>query len=323
MTRLLLISLMFASVSAFGFGSPKIRIASGSMTGVYFPIASALSKMITRHRGYETTVLQTAGSVDNVGRLMRGDVELAIAAADTLYTAYQKLPPYENMSEANTLRVIASIYPELLHVVAHKKCIRSRSTELTSAVLKRCHFNLGPPKSGTLDHADLILEQMNFSPPSAYTKLDFVTATEQIMGGEIDGGFFTVGINSLTLTMLMNSGDYVLLSISPEIAKNIRVKHPFLTTTTLKANTYTHQKNTVETLAVYAQLVTTDRLSFSLARQLMETLMAEIHELRAAHVCGRDFSLQTALVGITIPVHDGAKEFYITQGVISPILNQH
>src|SRR3989338_6097690 len=122
---------------AFAFGAAPLRIASGSITGVYFPVSSAIARMIQRRLGYETNVLQTAGSIDNVQRLLKGDADLALAAADNLYAAYNQLPPFQNQppTAAKSLRVIASIYPELLHIIVHKKCVQSKYKTLLPGVL--------------------------------------------------------------------------------------------------------------------------------------------------------------------------------------------
>lgn len=308
---LIALSVLIWGSNAWGFGSPPLRIASGSITGVYFPISSALAKMIQRRLGYDTTVLQTAGSIDNVQRLLKGDTDLALAAADNLYTTY-------NQSTGKSLRVIASIYPELLHIIVHKKCVQSQSKTLHVGTLNRCTLNLGPANSGTLAHALMVLAELKFNPKN-YTRYDFETATEKIMSGEVDGGVFTVGIQSLSITSLMNSGDFVLLSVPPYVDKKIRLNHPYWSLQTIVANTYSNQPYTITTLAIYAQIATTSSMAESSVREIIETLIADIHELRAAHVCGRSFSLQTALEGVNIPVHDGAKDFFVKQGILSPI----
>lgn len=312
------LSTLVWGINAFGFGSPPLRISSGSITGVYFPISSAIAKMIQHRQGYDVTVLQTAGSIDNIQRLLKGDTDLALTAADNLYSAYNQQPPFQNQSAGKSLRVIASIYPELLHIIVHKKCLLSKYRILLPGVLARCSLNLGPANSGTLEHALMVLSELKLAPKNT-TKYDFETATEKIMAGEIDGGFFTVGIQSLTITSLMNSGDYVLLSLPGTVEQKIRLKYPYLTIQNILSNTYLHQPYAVSTLAIYAQLATTSYLSKSMVREVIETLMADIHELRAAHACGRNFSLQSALDGINIPIHDGAKEFFVKQGILSSI----
>jgi uncharacterized protein len=323
MLRFFALSLLLIASTGWSFGSPKLKISSGSLTGVYFPISSSIAKIIERNRGYETTVLQSSGSIDNINRLLKGESALVLAAADNLYTAYHQKPPFQNLTTGNTLRVIASIYPELLHIVVHKNCVKStRHKFLMPGILRRCTLNLGPQNSGTLEHAQMILDEMKFD-PKGYGKFDFETATEKILAGELDGGFFTLGRQSLTIKTLMNTGDYILVSLLSSVTKKVHLKFPFFSKHMIPYGTYQNQKYKVWTLAVYAQLAATNALSDTLAKEVIETMVAEIHELRSAHECGMDFSLQTALEGVNIPVHNGAKQFYVNQGILSPILNQH
>src|ERR1700675_597883 len=74
------------------FASTKyIGIATGSITGVYYPAGGAICRLVNRGRkehGIRCTVESTGGSIDNLEAVHKGDLELGVVQSDLLYDAY-------------------------------------------------------------------------------------------------------------------------------------------------------------------------------------------------------------------------------------------
>jgi TRAP transporter TAXI family solute receptor len=299
------------------------------MSGVYFPIASSITHILNKTNKYKATLLPTPGSVHNLHLLLKGDAELALVQSDTLMQAFEAQGEFAaGYPNTQNLRALASLYTEYVHVLVHRRCLLTKGAaakeaepELSKDLLTRCTFNYGPLGSGTHEHARMIVSALGAPSPTTLSAEPFSEATEYIMEGKLDGGFFTLGKESISLIPLMRSGDFRLLSLPPWLIASLRKSAPHIHEGKLPPGTYPHQPYALSTLSVSAIVATsTQRLSDPAAQELIRMFLDDIQSIRAAHACGKEFSLQTALDGIPIPVHAGAKQFYVQHGVLSPLL---
>ena len=74
----------------------------------------------------------------------------------------------------------------------------------------------------------------------------------------------------------------------------------------------------VKTLAVGAQLVTSDKVDVNTVYQITKALYSEPAQktLAAGHAKGKFITLQNAVQGVGIPFHPGAEKFYKEAGVL-------
>jgi TRAP transporter TAXI family solute receptor len=88
-----------------------IRIATGQPGGTYHPLGRGLAVVLEdRLPGVVAEALPTAGSLENMALLEKGDVELALVQNDT--------------RGGPTVRSIAPLYQELLHIVVRRELER-------------------------------------------------------------------------------------------------------------------------------------------------------------------------------------------------------
>lgn len=95
----------------------QLSIATGGTGGVYYPIGGGFAEMINNHiEGAQATAEVTGASVENMGLIMRGDADLALALADTVYQAYTGTDDFEGRQIEN-IRALASVYPNAVQLV--------------------------------------------------------------------------------------------------------------------------------------------------------------------------------------------------------------
>jgi uncharacterized protein len=85
---------------------------------------------------------------------------------------------------------------------------------------------------------------------------------------------------------------------------------PFYTKTSIPAGTYRGADAVVETVAVKAMLVVSNKLSASLVEQMAKALFANNERLTAAHRMGALVTIKGAQEGMSLPLHPGADKFY-------------
>ena len=102
--------------AALPASAQQLSIATGGTGGVYYPIGGGFAEMINNHiEGAQATAEVTGASVENMGLIMRGDADMALALADTVYQAYTGTGDFEGRQIENT-RALASVYPNAVSV---------------------------------------------------------------------------------------------------------------------------------------------------------------------------------------------------------------
>ncbi len=126
---------------------PKtIRIASGSKGGEYYQIGEELEeKLIFRTRS-SVENRETAGTLENLRLLKKGEVELALLTQATIF-------PELDHEGANKISVIAPLYLEPVVVLARKKSGIESVYDLENR--RVC---TGPKESGTKETSDDLLK---------------------------------------------------------------------------------------------------------------------------------------------------------------------
>ena len=89
----------------------QLSIATGGTGGTYYPYGGGLAELITKYVDGSTAVAEVTGaSVENMGLISRGDSDIAIGLADTVYAGFTGTGKFEDRKLDN-VRALASIYP--------------------------------------------------------------------------------------------------------------------------------------------------------------------------------------------------------------------
>jgi TRAP transporter TAXI family solute receptor len=171
-------------VMAYQFVQPappkQIRIATGQAEGAYYLFAQRYRDILAREK-VELELLNTSGSVDNIGLLQAGRAEVAFVQGGTT----------ENM-EADGLRSLGSLYYEPIWVFYRKELTVERLTDLRNR-----RIAIGREGSGTRALAIQLLRDNSINESNS-TLLDSGgrNAADALLAGEIDAAFFGVIVKS-------------------------------------------------------------------------------------------------------------------------------
>ena len=302
-------------------GIRYFRIATGPTAGTYFPIGALIAGIISGPEGGRScedgggcgvpgliAVAQaTDGSVANLAAIAEGRFHSALAQADVVHWAYSGEGPLQGQGQNTALRAIANLYPESVHLVA-----RRGSGIATVADLKGRAVSLDTAGSGTRADADLILAAFGLGRDDVqpiYASLD--RAADMIEAGEIDALFFVGGYPAPGVSALAAQGLIALVPIDGAPAQALRESHPFFSPDRIPGDAYAGVDG-VETLSVGAQWVVSaaepEDLVYAIAAALWHPENRRL--LDAGHAKARLIRPETALSGITIPLHPGAARYY-------------
>ena len=305
-------SVAFAQSPAF------FRIGTGGTAGTYYPIGGLIANAISgaEGKGVEglvATAVASNGSVANINAIQGGSMESGFSQSDVAYWAHTGTGLYEGKGKVEDLRLIATLYPETIHVVARKDAgINS------IADLKGKRVSIDEPGSGTIVDARIVLGAFGLTEDDIEAEhLKPGPAGDMLRDGALDAYFFVGGYPTGAVSELATSAGISLVPISgPEVDKLLE-EYSFFSKDTVPAETYSGVAET-PTISVAAQWVTSAKQSDDLVYNITKTMWDENtrKELDAGHAKGKMITLQNATTSLGIPLHPGAERFYKEVGAL-------
>ncbi|MBF56180.1 TAXI family TRAP transporter solute-binding subunit [Halomonas sp. FeN2] len=292
----------------------QLSIATGGTGGVYYPIGGGFAEMINNHiEGAQATAEVTGASVENMGLIMRGDADLALALADTVYQAYTGTDDFEGRQVEN-IRALASVYPNAVQLVT-----LAESDIESIADLAGKRVSVGAPGSGTELNARALLEANGIS-YSDFTpqRLNFNETADAIRDGDIDAGFWSVGPPTSSILNLAATRDIRLIGLSDEEVANAREEEEVFAPYKLAAGMYDGMDEAVQTLGIPNVLVVNSDMDEELAYQLTQLLFENTDELIAVHPAANDTTIEFTMESTPVPLHPGALRYFEEVGAEIP-----
>jgi hypothetical protein len=289
----------------------ELSMATGGVAGVYYPYGNVIASLVSANIDHiNISGVITGASVANANALRNGDVELALMQNDILYYAFTAREVMSGTSPMPELRTIATLYPEAVQLVAS-----AESGIRTVADLAGKRVVVGARGSGTEANAMHILAAhgLQLSDLGAVEYMAFGDASAALQNGEIDAAFATAGAPMPALVTLSSRMDIVLVPIEGDAVAGMMAQFPFYTMYTIDGKVYGLPD--VTTVAVRAALVTTNALCEDTVYAITQALFENQLDMAIGHARGSELSPRNALLGVSVPLHPGAKRFYIDEGL--------
>ncbi|KOF53592.1 MULTISPECIES: TAXI family TRAP transporter solute-binding subunit [unclassified Achromobacter] len=290
------------------------RIGTGGTAGTYYPVGGIIANAISQPGKLIATAVASNGSVANINGILGGSFEAGFTQSDVAYWAYSGTGIFDGKPKAQDLRLIATLYPESIHLVARKGAgIKS------VADLKGKRVSMDEPGSGTLVDVRMILGAYGMTDKDI--KAEYLKpnqAGDKLKDGGLDAFFFVGGAPAGAIAELASSGAGIELVplVGPEIDK-LRKEQQFFTPDVIAANTYQNVGET-KTISVNAQLVTSAKQSEQTVYDIVKALYSDSTRktLDNGHAKGKLITKENAVKGAGIPFHPGAEKFYKEAGLL-------
>ncbi|MBI3445104.1 MAG: TAXI family TRAP transporter solute-binding subunit, partial [Magnetospirillum sp.] len=254
-------------------------------------------------------------AIANIEAIAQHRLDAALVQADIAYWAYHGTGIYKGKGAVQNLRAIAMLYPESLHLVARKDAKIHSVRDLRG---KR--VSLGDKDSGELVHGRLLLSA--FGMAESQIKQSFLKpgpAADALASGQLDAMLVVDGFPVPIVSELAQRTDITLVPLAgPEVDK-MRATYPFLSASTIAADTYRGVDGDVKTLEVGVVLITgaerPNDLIYGVTRALWHPSTQRL--LTESHPRGKLIHLSaTGIEKLGIQVHGGASAYYFDAGVI-------
>ena len=314
MKRYLMLALVALALAGSAQAQQFFRIGTGGTAGTYYPVGGMIANAVSQPGKIIVTAQASNGSVANVTAISGGAMESGFSQADVASWAYSGTGVYEGKPKVADLRLIATLYPESVHLVARKG-----SGIKTVSDLKGKRVALDEPGSGTLVDAKMILAAYGLS--EADIKPEYVKpnqAGDKMKDGALDAFFFVGGAPAGAIAELASGGAGIeLIPIDGPQAEKLRQASPFFAVDVIPAGTY-KDVGQVQTLALGAQWVTSAKADPQTVYEITKALFSDSTQktLAAGHAKGKLITKENAVKGAGIPFHPGAEKYYREVGLI-------
>lgn len=314
-----LVALVFSVTACAPSGPPPVEpthltIATGGTAGTYYPLGGAMATIITNYaENVEATAIPTGASAVNARMIGEKTAQLVLLQNDVALYAQQGMYDFEE-APVEDIRGVASLYPETIQIVTLKEYgIKTLSD------LKGKKVGIGAPGSGTAIDILQIFELAGIDETNtSFQWLDFAECAMALKDKTIDVGCHVAGFPTSGITEVAASRDIGIVEVPTDIYNQLKVDYPFYVQITIPAGTYTGLDEDVNSVAVLAMIGTGADVPEDAVYEATKAIFEHTDILIATHKKGEQITLETALDGMSIPVHPGAAQYFEEQGLVVP-----
>jgi TRAP transporter TAXI family solute receptor len=257
--------------------------------------------------GTLTKAVQSSGSKENLELLRAGKVDIALVQNNVAVQALLGAEPFAALGPQYNLQALASLFPEPLHVIVAADSGISSVQDLAG---KR--VDIGNPGSGSYLNAVALLTAagIELADLGDVQETGLAGGLQLLDNGEIDAVIATIGAPARALQQAAADGRIRLLPLSIELQDLLTREGAGYIPIVLPPSTYPGQREPVPTVAVTALLAAGEALPKADVDRVLTALFDRIDFVGAGSAAGSLITPDTAQIGLTIPLHPAAIEYY-------------
>lgn len=316
------LGLAMATALATGAASAQsttfITIGSGSTSGLYYPTAVGIAKILDEADvGLRANARSTGASVFNANAIGEGSLQMGMMQNNIAYYAYNGtgVEAFKN-NKIENLRGLIGLYPEAIHILAREDAGIDSVADLAG---KRVY--VGDVGSGTEQDAMNIMAafDVSFDDLKADVRGSSGDAVGLLRDDKIAAMFYTVGLGSSAIVEAAQTAPITVISLAQEPLDQLQEEFDFYTPFTIPGGTYPGVDDDVQTVTLKAMLGASSELSEEDVYTFMNTVFNEKLEAFYNDIQNPNlkkfFTVESGLEGMSIPLHPGAVKFFEEQGV--------
>lgn len=307
------LGLLVTTVACSGGGgdgaAPRrfLSIGTGGTGGVYYPLGGALANRLSladSSRQYTAEV--TGGSVENVNRIVAGQIDLGFTLSVTAYEAYHGGQDFATPD--TNLVVVAPLYANLSHVL-----VPAGSKVQSLADVRGLRVSVGSAGSGTEQISRQLLEIYGITYDDIDPRfLSFSESASALADGAIDVALMSVGIPASAVLEATTTNHMRLIPIEADKVAELKARYPYYSAGVIPAGAYPGVDAPIPTAAMMNWLVADKNLDSDVVDALMNILGPDRVSLEQVHDMAKQIDLES-LRDAPIPLHP-ATSAYMNKG---------
>lgn len=254
----------------------------------------------------------TAGSSENCLRVGSDELQMAFAAASSVYEATTGTGQFEG-KKVEGITVIANLYPAIIQLPVLEKSGIDSVNDITGKKI-----NVGEAGSGSESQALNILISYGITRDSFNAQsLSHANASDAVVDEKMDGYIISGSLGQSHQMKAMASGKCKMASLGTDeqIAKLI-ADYPYYYEYSIPASSYPNQEEEVKTVATGTLLIVNETISEDLVYEITKNIFENIETLAQSQDIANEISLETALNVSGVKLHPGAERYYKEKGLL-------
>ncbi|RMI36947.1 TAXI family TRAP transporter solute-binding subunit [Streptomyces triticirhizae] len=292
-----------------GRPSGTVTMSTGVSSGVYARYGQLLRAQLAEDAPeLDMRLMKSAGSVQNIERVLSGEADFTIATADSI-AAYQEA----GGEGAERLRACARLYDDYMHLVVPARSPVERTSDLAGL-----RVGVGQDQSGVqlVTRELLAAAGLDMERDLTAVRLGIDSMPRMLEAGRLDAFFWSGGLPTSAIERLAEFTEIRLVPLDdllPELTGRDGGGHTaYYRAAVMPPDAYPQIPGTqgIDTLAVANLLVTTveadDRLTEEITRSVIngrDRIGGEVHAAQRV-------DLRTAIYTQPLDLHRGARDYY-------------
>lgn len=295
----------------------QVVIATGAVTGVYFPAGGAICQMInanTADHGLRCYVEASGGSVSNLMAIKTGTHAFGIAQSDWQFHAYIGSSRFQSVGPMDDLRSVFSLHAEPFTLLAR----RDAGIETIEDLIGK-RVNLGNIGSGQRATMEVLMERYGWQTDDFEVALAIPASqqTTALCNNEIEATVYTVGHPASAIHEATISCDTVLINVTGDPITQLISTYDYYRQATIPGGLYRGNDADITTFGVGATLVTSARVPNDIVYQLTKSVFENFDEFRKLHPTFATLDPKTMVEdGLSAPLHNGAARYFREIGLM-------
>lgn len=302
----------------------RLILATATTGGTYYPvgvgIATLVSRRLREEAGISLTAITSAGSGENIQLLRHAEADLAIIQGLWAAMAWQGRGKYR--SPQRHLRSLTVLWDNVEHFIILRK--HASSGDISDMVnLRGKRFSIGKRGSGTEVSGREVLLGAGFDPDEDFKLqyLGYTPSAASLQNKRIAGMNIPAGPPAGAVTQAfaaLGAKNLAILSFTDTQLAAINARYPVWHRFVIPAGTYPGQPEAVAAIAQPNLLIARDDLPEDTVFRILETIYDNLEDLRRIHRATEEMTLDKAVSGLSLPLHQGAVRFYRDRGLEIP-----
>ena len=308
-------------ILVFGLSGPataksvSLTIATATMSGNWYPFGGGIAKIINDAfpGKYTATVVTSSGTQENVRRIDKGQIQLALGSARQCYEGWKGLPPL--FKEPLKIAGITAHYGAYNALLFSTK---SGVKTIPDIKKKNARLSIYTPGHELNNLAENYVLKPNGVSLSDFKKFQY-DMTENLANfkdGHIDGFFANISVGMATIVELCRTRDITWVEFGKpsfdEVAKSPFA--PFYTVGTLPANSFPNQP-AYTSLGYRYQILCDPNLSEEVVYNITKALWDNMEQIYTINPGFRAGTFEDACRNLVVPPHPGALKYYKEKGL--------
>ncbi|MCO7245465.1 TAXI family TRAP transporter solute-binding subunit [Halomonas sp. Mc5H-6] len=312
----LLAATAFASPAMAQEDEQFITIGTGGQTGVYYVVGQSVCRLVNRgsdEHNIRCNAPSTGGSVANINGIKSGELDMGVAQSDVQFQAYNGTGNFEG-DAFEELRAVFRIHGEPLTLLA-----REDSGIETLDDLEGKRVNIGNPGSGQRNTMEVVMDAKGWDEDtfSLVSELDAAEQAAALSDNNIDAMVYVVGHPNGSIQEATTTVDSRLIPMNDDDIQGIVDEYPYYSTSVIPGGLYKNNPDDVETFGVAATFVTSADADDDVVYETVKAVFDDFDRFKRLHPAFENLDAQDMVTqGLSAPLHDGAKRYYVEQGWI-------